>query len=87
VFVAEGAWRRVLRQIFEKLGARAEDAADAADVLTTADLRGVETHGVSNMLRAYARDDKAGKLDPRPGKEVIECGGRPEKGLDTNRIH
>ena len=31
------------------------------------DLRGVETHGVSNMLRAYVRDYRAGKLDPRPG--------------------
>src|SRR5438876_6158981 len=35
------------------------------------DLRGVETHGVSNMLRAYVRDYKAGKLDPRPGWRVV----------------
>jgi LDH2 family malate/lactate/ureidoglycolate dehydrogenase len=49
----------------------AEDAADAADVLTMADVRGVETHGVSNMLRNYVRDYKAGKLDPRPGWKVL----------------
>ena len=54
-------------EIFEKLGVTPEDAADAADVLTMTDLRGVETHGVSNMLRAYVRDYRAGKLDPRPG--------------------
>lgn len=30
-----------------------EDAGLAADVLVAADLRGVETHGVSNMLRRY----------------------------------
>jgi len=36
-----------------------EDAAEGADVLTMTDLRGVETHGVSNMLRAYVRDYKA----------------------------
>src|SRR5207253_1778401 len=44
-----------------------QDSAEGADVLTMTDLRGVETHGVSNMLRAYVRDYKAGKLDPRPG--------------------
>ena len=49
VFVAEEPLRRTVTQIFEKLGVSPEDAADAADVLTTADLRGVETHGVSNM--------------------------------------
>ena len=35
------------------------------------DLRGVETHGVSNMLRAYVRDYRAGKLDPRPGWRIV----------------
>jgi len=35
------------------------------------DLRGVETHGVSNMLRAYVRDYKAGKLDPKPGLRIV----------------
>ncbi|MGH7354725.1 MAG: Ldh family oxidoreductase, partial [Candidatus Rokuibacteriota bacterium] len=34
-------------------------------------LRGVETHGVSNMLRAYVRDYKAGKLDPKPGWRLV----------------
>lgn len=67
VLVSEAALRRTTTQIFEKLGVSPEDAADAADVLTMTDLRGVETHGVSNMLRAYVRDYRAGKLDPRPG--------------------
>jgi LDH2 family malate/lactate/ureidoglycolate dehydrogenase len=67
VLVPEAALRRTTTQIFEKLGVSHEDAATAADVLVTTDLRGVETHGVSNMLRAYVRDYRAGKLDPRPG--------------------
>jgi LDH2 family malate/lactate/ureidoglycolate dehydrogenase len=67
VLVPEAALRRTTTQIFEKLGVSPEDAATAADVLVTTDLRGVETHGVSNMLRAYVRDYRAGKLDPRPG--------------------
>src|SRR6266403_288621 len=62
VFVSEAALRRTVTQIFEKLGLTAEDAAEGADVLTMTDLRGVETHGVSNMLRAYVRDYKAGML-------------------------
>ena len=71
VFVSEAALRRTVTQIFEKLGLTPEDAAEGADVLTMTDLRGVETHGVSNMLRAYVRDYKAGKLDPRPGWRVV----------------
>src|SRR5438094_7566337 len=70
VFVSEAARRRTVTQIFEKLGLTPEDAAEGADVLTMTDLRGVETHGVSNMLRAYVRDYKAGKLDPRPGWRI-----------------
>jgi L-2-hydroxycarboxylate dehydrogenase (NAD+) len=67
VRVSETALRRTVTQIFEKLGVSPDDAAEAADVLTMTDLRGVETHGVSNMLRMYVRDYKAGKLNPAPG--------------------
>jgi LDH2 family malate/lactate/ureidoglycolate dehydrogenase len=71
VLVTEDALRRTVAQIFEKLGVSAADAASAADVLTLTDLRGVETHGVSNMLRAYVRDYRAGKLSPAPGMKVV----------------
>src|SRR5713226_6546618 len=71
VLVSEAALRATVTQIFEKLGVSPEDAAEAADVLTMTDLRGVETHGVSNMLRAYVRDYKAGKLDPKPGWRIM----------------
>lgn len=71
VLVSEDALRRTVTQIFEKLGLTADDAAVGADVLTMTDLRGVETHGVSNMLRRYVRDYKAGKLDPKPGWRIV----------------
>src|SRR5262249_7135056 len=71
VLVPESALRRTVPQIFGKLALAAADAADAADALTMTDLRGVETHGVSNMLRAYVRDYRAGKLDPRPGWRIV----------------
>ena len=71
VFVTETALRTTVTRIFEKLGLTPADAAEGADVLTMTDLRGVETHGVSNMLRAYVRDYKAGKLDPKPGWRIV----------------
>lgn len=73
VLVHEAPLRRTVAQIFEKLGVTAEEAADAADVLVTADLRGVETHGVSNMLRIYVRDYKAGKLSAKAGWSVVRA--------------
>ena len=71
VRVSEAALRRTVTQIFEQLGLTPEDAAEGADVLTMTDLRGVETHGVSNMLRMYVKDYRAGKLDPRPGWRIV----------------
>jgi LDH2 family malate/lactate/ureidoglycolate dehydrogenase len=53
VLVPEESLRETVSAVFEKMGETPEDAALGADVLVTADLRGVETHGVSNMLRAY----------------------------------
>ena len=52
VRVPESSLRETVAAIFEKMGVTAGDSAIGADVLVTADLRGVETHGVSNMLRA-----------------------------------
>src|SRR6266511_3993589 len=67
VFVSETAVRRTVTEIFEKLGVSKEDSAEAADVLTMTDLRGFETHGVTNMLRAYVPAYRAGKLNQQPG--------------------
>src|SRR5436309_11311054 len=75
VMVSEAALRRTVTQIFEKLGLTPEDAGEGADVLTMTDLRGVETHGVSNMLRAYVRDYNAGKFDPKPGWRIVRLTG------------
>ena len=71
VRVPEAALRRTVTQIFEKLGVSPEDAAEGADVLTMTDLRGVETHGVSNMLRMYVQHYKSGQLEPKPGYRLV----------------
>ena len=57
--------------IFEKMGASAEDAAVGADVLVATDLRGVETHGVSNMLRYYVDSYQTGALNPTPSWRIV----------------
>ena len=44
--------QETVTQIFEKMGVVTEDAQEGANVLVSTDLRGVETHGVSNMLRS-----------------------------------
>lgn len=63
--------RETVTAIFEKMGVPREDAADGADVLTMTDLRGVETHGVSNMLRSYVQGYRNGSLNPTPNLCVV----------------
>lgn len=65
--VTEAELRRVVASIFEKLGVSPADAVEGADVLVMSDLRGVESHGVSNMLRIYVKRYQAGRLNKSPG--------------------
>ena len=71
VRVPERALRATVASIFEKMGETPEDAAVGADVLVTADLRGVETHGVSNMLRAYVQRYSEGAMKARADWRVV----------------
>ena len=57
--------------IFEKLGVPPQDAQLGADVLVLADLRGVDTHGVSNMLRSYLQGYQSGQINPRPSMKIV----------------
>ena len=52
--------------IFESMGMSREDAELAADGLVTADIRGCETHGVSNMLRVYLQPQPPRRDDGLP---------------------
>ncbi|HJO81661.1 MAG: Ldh family oxidoreductase [SAR202 cluster bacterium] len=62
--------QEVVVAIFEKMGVSSDDANEAANVLTMTDLRGVETHGVSNMLRAYVDQYTSGQVNPRPNWRI-----------------
>lgn len=51
--------------ILLKIGCSEKDARIAADVLLSADLRGVDSHGVAR-LSGYVRLWEAGRINPRP---------------------
>ena len=82
ILVGDSALRRCVTTIFGKLGVSADDAVEASDVLVLSDLRGVESHGVSNLLRAYVKDYRSGNLKTdstwriireTPGTAVIDA--------------
>ena len=60
-----------VNDIFLKMGMPADDADKAAEVLVYADIRGIETHGVSNMLRRYVEDFGKGGINPTPNPKII----------------
>ena len=63
---------RTTVKIFESVGMSPEDADLASDGLVTADIRGCETHGVSNMLRAYVQMFAEGKINPAPKWKITK---------------
>ena len=71
VYVAEGQIRTATEAIFRHSGVSVGEAARSTDVLITNDLRGVESHGVSNMLRHYVADYGTNKLNPTPEFKVV----------------
>ena len=71
VRVQEDSLRATVTAIFEKMNVPPEDARLATDALVSADLRGVESHGVSNMLRVYVADYNKGDINPRPNWKIV----------------
>jgi L-2-hydroxycarboxylate dehydrogenase (NAD+) len=57
-------------QVFQKLGVPEEDARITTDVLVTADLRGIDSHGVAR-LRRYANGLRDGMMVARPEIQVV----------------
>lgn len=82
VLVPHESLRRTVSAIFRKMGEPPDNADAAADTLVTADLWGVESHGVSNMVRHYVEWYGNGRIkaDPqwsivreRPGTAVMDA--------------
>lgn len=56
--------------VFEKMGVAPDAALEAATVLLSADLRGVDSHGVAR-LSGYVRLWKAGRVNTRPNLQLL----------------
>ena len=79
VIVPEADMRAAVQAMFLSIGMAADAAGECTDVLIKSDLRGNESHGVSNMLREYI----GGFLRGRPdrgylvGGPIYDCNPRP----------
>ncbi len=58
------------QSIFESIGCPRGDAAYAAKVLVSADLRGIDSHGVAR-LAGYIRLYEKGRVNPRPNVSIV----------------
>lgn len=67
--------RATVEHLFVALGMPEADAQQAADVLIYADVRGIESHGVSNMTRAYVAGLQKGHINPTPTRTIIRDSG------------
>ena len=76
----------VVENIFLKMGMSKEDANLSADVLIYADVRGIESHGVSNMLRRYVESFAENGINPTPAPKVIRGKGAVAT-LDSDAGH
>src|SRR5450631_760988 len=67
------AYERLLtftKAIFEKIGCSEKDAATATKTLLSADLRGIDSHGVARLI-GYVRLWEAGRANTNPGIKII----------------
>ncbi len=72
VKISSNSLKLTVTQIFQKMGVSYEDSLLGADVLVTTDLRGIETHGVSNMMRKYTEMYNNNQLNPNPNWKIIK---------------
>ncbi|RYU95680.1 Ldh family oxidoreductase [Emticicia agri] len=68
--IKEKRLRSFTEKIFKALGCSGKDARLAADVLVSADLRGVDSHGTAR-LGGYVRLYDNGRLNPTPQIRII----------------
>ena len=76
VRVDQADMRKAVEDIFMAFDMPEADAKAAADVLLYADIRGIDSHGVSNMMRAYVAGFRAEQINPKPNaKRTSDTGG------------
>lgn len=58
------------KEVFLRMGCPEADAEQASDVLISADLRGVDSHGVARLI-GYVRLWEAGRINTKPQVKVV----------------
>jgi len=58
-------------QVFQKIGVSRDDAALLTDSLIEANLRGVDTHGITRMLCTYVKRMQVGVVNPKTDLKVL----------------
>ncbi|MCH8228856.1 MAG: Ldh family oxidoreductase [Chloroflexi bacterium] len=71
VRVDVGRLRAATEQVFMHCGVPESEARLGADVLIFADESGIDTHGVSNMLRAYVASYNSKATNPDPKMKIV----------------
>ena len=71
IYVKADHIREITEKIFIKQGLEVKDAESSTDVLITNDLRGIESHGISNGLRRYISEYSEKNINPRPKFKII----------------
>ncbi len=66
-----GVLERFMRDVLAGAGVPEEDAAVCADVLITADRRGIDSHGIQRLKRIYYDRIKLGIVNPVTRMEVV----------------
>jgi len=74
MLIQAGTLRSFVTELFTRTGAADAVAADVADHLVEANLKGHDSHGVG-MIPAYVRNIKVGHLDPQAHAEIIRDSG------------
>lgn len=57
-------------EVFKKIGCSDEHAATATRVLLSADLRGIDSHGIARLI-GYVRLWEAGRINTRPEMKIV----------------
>ena len=70
--VSANSLKCVITELFQKMGVPKDDAIVASEVIVMADLRGVDSHGVSNMLRVYLDRYNDGTQNPHPDWHITK---------------
>ena len=86
VRVPQETMRATTEAIFQEMGMPSADARQAADVLIYADLRGIESHGVSNMMRLYVQWFRKGDINPTPEPKILHEAAAVAT-MDSDRGH